>query len=136
MIATVLFREVQILERVDSLAQEIAKDYVPRSGLHTITVLNGALHFASALRFAIAKANPDLGFVMTSDTIHLASYHGTDSSGEVKKISDLTHSVEGKHVLIRCDTSGYGFLYVSYIFVVKSILTKLFGREQSIQNMC
>ena len=37
---------------------------------------------------------------MTSDTIHLASYHGTGSTGEVKKISDLTHPVTGKHVLI------------------------------------
>jgi hypoxanthine phosphoribosyltransferase len=98
--ATVLFREAEIDERVQTLAQEIAADYAPKGGLHTVTVLNGALHFASALRFAVSKADPDLGFKMTSDTIHLASYHGTESTNEVKKISDLTHSVEGKHVLI------------------------------------
>jgi hypoxanthine phosphoribosyltransferase len=93
-------REAEIDERVQTLAQEIAADYAPKGGLHTVTVLNGALHFASALRFAVSKADPDLGFKMTSDTIHLASYHGTESTNEVKKISDLTHSVEGKHVLI------------------------------------
>jgi hypoxanthine phosphoribosyltransferase len=98
--ATVLFREAQIAERVDSLAAEIAADYAPRGALHTVTVLNGALHFASALRFAVARANPNLGFVMTSDTIHLASYHGTESTNEIKKISDLTQPVTGKHVLI------------------------------------
>lgn len=98
--AKVLFREAQIDERVATLAKEIAADYAPKGGLHTVTVLNGALHFASALRFAVSKANPGLGFNMTSDTIHLASYHGTESTNEVKKISDLTHSVEGKHVLI------------------------------------
>ena len=106
--ANVLFREAQITERVASLAQEIAADYASRGGLHTVTVLNGALHFASQLRFAISKANPELGFEMTSDTIHLASYHGTGSSGEVKKISDLTHPVTGKHVLILEDIVDTG----------------------------
>lgn len=98
--ANILFTEAEINERTESLAAEIAADYAPRGGLHTVTVLNGALHFASALRFAVSKQNPELGFKMTSDTIHLASYHGTGSTGEVKKISDLTHPVTGKHVLI------------------------------------
>lgn len=98
--AKVLIHEADIDERVASLAREIAADYAPRGGLHTVTVLNGALHFASALRFAISKTDPDLGFKMTSDTIHLASYHGTETTNEVKKISDLTHPVTGKHVLI------------------------------------
>lgn len=98
--ATELFTAEQIHDRVQSLAAEIAADYSQRSALHTITVLNGSLHFSSALRLAIARHDPTLGAQMTSDTIHLASYHGADSSGEVQKISDLTHDVEGKHVLV------------------------------------
>ena len=100
MVVRELLSEAQIQERIGTLAEEIAKVYAERGSLHTVTVLNGSLHISSALRLAVAKADPDLCTHMTSDTIHLASYHGTDSTGEIKKISDLTHTVEGKHVLI------------------------------------
>lgn len=100
MAAHELFGSAQLQERIRALASEIAGDYAERGSVHTVTVLNGSLHFSSALRLALAEANADLGAAMTSDTIHLASYHGTGSTGEVKKISDLTHSVEGKHVLV------------------------------------
>lgn len=100
MVARELFGSAQLQERIRVLANEIAGDYAERGSVHTVTVLNGSLHFSSALRLALAEANADLGATMTSDTIHLASYHGTGSTGEVKKISDLTHSVEGKHVLV------------------------------------
>ena len=100
MAARELFGSAQLQERIRGLANEIAGDYAERGSVHTVTVLNGSLHFSSALRLALAEANADLGATMTSDTIHLASYHGTGSTGEVKKISDLTHTVEGKHVLV------------------------------------
>lgn len=108
MAARELFGAQQLQERIQSLASEIARAYVDRDGLHTITVLNGSLHFASVLRLAIAQADARLAERMTSDTIHLASYHGTGSTGEVKKISDLTHSVEGKHVLVLEDIVDTG----------------------------
>ncbi|MBL8121948.1 hypoxanthine phosphoribosyltransferase [Candidatus Saccharibacteria bacterium] len=108
MAARELFGAQQLQERIQSLASEIARAYVDRDGLHTITVLNGSLHFASVLRLAIAQADASLAERMTSDTIHLASYHGTGSTGEVKKISDLTHSVEGKHVLVLEDIVDTG----------------------------
>ena len=95
-----LFSAKQLRERTEALGVELAAAYAAKGGLHTITVLNGSLHFASALRLAVAAAQPALGELMTSDTIHLASYEGTGSTGEVKKISDLTHPVTGKHVLI------------------------------------
>lgn len=108
MAARELFTAAQIQERITSLAAEIAPAYAKRGGLHTVTVLNGSLHFASHLRLAIAAADSSLGARMTSDTIHLASYHGTGSTGEVKKISDLTHDVTGKHVLILEDIVDTG----------------------------
>ncbi|QQS19713.1 hypoxanthine phosphoribosyltransferase [Candidatus Saccharibacteria bacterium] len=100
MTAKELFSAQQIKVRIRSLAQEIAAAYAPKDSLHTVTVLNGSLHFSSELRLAVAEVNPRLGTTMTSDTIHLASYHGTGSTGEVRKISDLTHSVADKHVLV------------------------------------
>lgn len=95
-----LFSADALRARIESLAQEIAAAYKQRGSLHTITVLNGSLHFASALRLAIAQIDPNLAIHMTSDTIHLVSYHGTESSGSVRKISDLTGSIDAKHVLI------------------------------------
>lgn len=95
-----LFSAEALRVRIESLAQEIAAAYKERGSIHTITVLNGSLHFASALRLAIAQVDPSLALHMTSDTIHLASYHGTESSGNVRKISDLTGSIDAKHVLI------------------------------------
>ena len=95
-----LFTAKQLQERIRSLAAEIAAAYAQKGGLHTVTVLNGSLHFSSSLRLAVAEANFTVGKAMTSDTIHLASYHGTGSTGEVKKRSDLTHPVTGKHVLV------------------------------------
>ncbi len=90
----------QIQKRISTLGAEIARVYAKRGSVHTVTVLNGALHFASALRLAIAEADSTLAQHTSSDTVHLASYHGTDSTGKVEKISDLTHSVAGKHVLV------------------------------------
>ena len=98
--ARALFTSAQLKRRVKQMAEEIAEAYKDRGGLHTVTVLNGSLHFSSALRLAIAEASSTLDDCMTSDTIHLASYLGTGSTGEVKKISDLTHPVTGKHVLV------------------------------------
>lgn len=98
--ASELFTAEQISARVTALAAEIARVYESRGGLHTVTVLNGSLHFSSVLRLGVAEASSTLGVSMTSDTIHLSSYHGIGSTGEVKKISDLTHPVTGKHVLV------------------------------------
>jgi len=108
MVARELLSADRIQKRINKMAEEIASVYAERGGLHTVTVLNGSLHFASALRLAAVQADTSLGALMTSDTIHLASYHGTDSTGEVCKISDLTHSVEGKHVLVLEDIVDTG----------------------------
>lgn len=108
MVARELLSADRIQKRINKMAEEIASVYADRGGLHTVTVLNGSLHFASALRLAAVQADTSLGALMTSDTIHLASYHGTDSTGEVRKISDLTNSVEGKHVLVLEDIVDTG----------------------------
>lgn len=108
MLARELLSASVIQDRVKSLAAEIATVYLQKGELHTITVLNGSLHFSSALRLAIAEKQPALGESMTSDTIHLASYHGTGSSGRVRKISDLNHPITGKHVLVLEDIIDTG----------------------------
>lgn len=83
----------EIRARVQELGAEIAADYQGKE-LHLVCVLNGAFIFAADLVRAI-----DLP--LTLDFISVSSYgEGTETSGQVKLVKDLDHSLEGRHVLL------------------------------------
>ena len=83
----------QIAERVQELGAEIRDEYEGKD-LHLICVLNGAFMFMADLVRAI-----DLP--LTMDFLAVSSYgEGTSSTGEVRLVKDLTHSLHGRHVLL------------------------------------
>src|SRR5690625_2057752 len=83
----------EISQRVAELGAEIRRDYAGKD-LHLICVLNGAFIFMADLVRAI-----DLP--LTMDFLAVSSYgEGTSSSGEVRLVKDLTHSLNGRHVLL------------------------------------
>lgn len=83
----------QISERIKELGQEITEEYTGKE-LHLICVLNGAFMFMADLVRAI-----DLP--LTMDFLAVSSYgEGTSSSGEVRLVKDLSHSLHGRHVLL------------------------------------
>lgn len=83
----------QIAARVQELGSEIASDYEGKD-LHLICVLNGAFIFMADLVRAI-----DLP--LTLDFLAVSSYgEGTSTSGEVRLVKDLSHSLSGRHVLL------------------------------------
>lgn len=83
----------QIAARVSELGKEITAEYRGKE-LHLICVLNGAFMFMADLVRAI-----DLP--LTMDFLAVSSYgEGTRSSGEVRLVKDLTHSLSGRHVLL------------------------------------
>ncbi len=85
--------EAEISARVRELGAEITRDYQGKD-LHLICVLNGAFMFMADLVRAI-----DLP--LTMDFLAVSSYgEGTTSSGEVRLVKDLSHSLNGKHVLL------------------------------------
>ncbi len=85
--------EAEISGRVAELGAEIRADYEGKE-LHLICVLNGAFIFMADLVRAI-----DLP--LTMDFLSVSSYgEGTESSGQVKLVKDLDHSLEGKHVML------------------------------------
>ena len=78
--------------KVSAIAAQIAVDYADKNPIF-IAVLNGAFMFASDL-LKLLPIPCEIAF------IKLASYNGTESTGQVKNLIGLNHSVEGRHLII------------------------------------
>lgn len=90
---SVLIEEDKVIEKVKELAAKINKDYAGRS-LHIICILKGSVFFTCDL----AKY---IDVPVTLDFMSVSSYgDGTSSSGYVTIQQDLTHSIQGKDVLL------------------------------------
>ena len=90
----VLYSQTTIAERVAELGQEITLSYEPGTELCVVCVLKGSILFYADLVRAIEQP-------LHCEFIGISSYgDATKSSGVVKITSDLTHSIEGRHVLI------------------------------------
>ncbi|MBQ6808350.1 MAG: hypoxanthine phosphoribosyltransferase [Firmicutes bacterium] len=95
-IGKILLDENTIQQRVSELAKEITEDYVRMGAdeLVTVGILRGSVLFLSDLIRRI-ELPVDLDFMAVS------SYGGsTTSSGEVRIMKDLSHRIQGRHVLI------------------------------------
>jgi hypoxanthine phosphoribosyltransferase len=88
----VLYSRERISAEVERLAARITADY---SGcdLHLIVVLKGAFLFAADLV-------RHLSLPLTIDFVQLSSYRGTESSGSVTCMRELTQKLSGRHVLV------------------------------------
>jgi hypoxanthine phosphoribosyltransferase len=87
-----LFDVPQIAKRVQELGAQITRDYAGES-LICIGVMKGALIFLADLVRAIELPT-------TMEFIGVASYHGTQSTGNVRLTHDLTADIRDKHVLL------------------------------------
>jgi len=101
-----LYSAEQVTESVEKLGQSLAERYSEQGEVHVLTVLNGAIHFASDVRRSMQRAVPDL--LMTSDSIRVASYTDNQTSGTVRHRPTLTESLEDKHVLLAEDVYDTG----------------------------
>jgi hypoxanthine phosphoribosyltransferase len=91
----VLFSEVQIAERIATIAKEIAARRPER--LLVVPVLKGSFVFAADLIRAMHHAglSPEVDFMI------LASYRaGTSSSGRVEVLRDIEADVKGRDVIL------------------------------------
>ena len=89
----VLITEDELRARIAELGQQIARDYE-----HDNPILVGVLQGAFLFMADLIRAIP---IPLTTDFIGLASYGaGADSTGVVRLISDMSMSIEGRHVLI------------------------------------
>src|SRR5713101_6863910 len=105
----VLLTESEIHARVRELAQEIRRDF-PDS-LHLVAVLKGAFIFLSDLVRQMSGA-------VSLDFMAVSSYaKGTSSSGEVRLLTDLDTTLDGKNVVIIEDIvdTGLTLMYLQDI---------------------
>lgn len=107
-IREVLFTENQIKEKINELGTQITLDYQGKD-LLLIGVLKGANVFMSDLMRKIQ-------IPLSIDFIAVSSYGlSTESSGVVRIIKDLDHSIEDKDVLIVEDIIDTG-LTLDYLY--------------------
>mgnify|MGYP001404397323 CR=1 FL=1 len=88
----ILFDENALRNRIKTLGKQITADHVGHE-LVVVGVLKGAVVFLTDLIRAI-----DLPLEV--DFIGVQSYEGTESTGQVRLVHDLTCEIKGKHVLI------------------------------------
>ncbi|MGZ4106391.1 MAG: hypoxanthine phosphoribosyltransferase [Tumebacillaceae bacterium] len=103
----ILFTEEQVAARVAELGAMIAADYEGQD-LLVIGILKGAAMFMGDLIKRIDK-------VVEIDFMAVSSYgKSSESSGVVRILKDLDHSIEGRHVLIVEDIIDSG-LTLAYL---------------------
>ena len=103
----IVITEDQLRARIAELGAAIARDYAGQNPV-LVGVLQGAFLFMADL----IRATP---IDLTTDFIGLSSYgSGTTSSGQVRLVSDLSMSIEDRHVLIVEDIVDTG-LTLAYL---------------------
>lgn len=105
-----LYTAKQLETRIAELGAEITKDYLEiGEEVVLIGVLKGSILF-------LADLCRQIQLPVTMDFMSIASYgDGTKSSGVVQITSDLSRSIEGKHVIIVEDIIDTG-LTAHYLF--------------------
>jgi len=117
-----LFTAEQIATRVEELAAEIGEDYAGKNPL-LIGVLKGAWMFLADLTRSITIPHQ-------IDFIHVASYgSGTESSGEVRFLTDLSTPIAGRHVILVEDIVDTGL-------TLSNLVNRLKEREPASVAIC
>jgi hypoxanthine phosphoribosyltransferase len=91
-IKKILIDEASITNKVKEIASQINKDY-GNERIILVGLLSGSIPFLAALMKYI-EVDCEIDFMDVS------SYHGTQSSGEVRILKDLTKPIDSKNVII------------------------------------
>tara|TARA_B100001029_G_C15002095_1_gene418726 strand:- start:239 stop:775 length:537 start_codon:yes stop_codon:yes gene_type:complete len=79
-----------------------------------IAVLNGSFLFASDIMRKINLENAEISF------IKLASYLGTESTGEVKELIGINHDISGRNIVVLEDIIDTGNTLEQIVSLLKS----------------
>ena len=88
----VMYTEEEVLKRIKEMGEQISKDYGDQP-IKLISVLKGGAFITCELAKRITTPPVSLDFMS------LSSYQGTTSTGVVKIIKDLDHSIDGENVI-------------------------------------
>lgn len=107
-----LFIAEQIADRVAELGAEITEDYAGKNPL-LVGILKGAWMFLADLTRAMTIPHQ-------CDFIRVSSYgSGTESSGEVRLLTDLSTPIRGRHVILIEDIVDTGHTLATLVKVLK-----------------
>ena len=106
----VLLDEETVDARIKELGEKISKEYAGRE-VHLVCVLKGGVFFMTELAKRITVP-------VTMDFMSVSSYgNETSSSGVVRIVKDLDHSIENKHVIVVEDIVDSGNT-LSYLLTI------------------
>lgn len=107
---SVLLDEETVDARIKELGEKISKEYAGRE-VHLVCVLKGGVFFMTELAKRITVP-------VTMDFMSVSSYgNETSSSGVVRIVKDLDHSIENKHVIVVEDIVDSGNT-LSYLLTI------------------
>lgn len=107
-IQTILYSQDDINQRLNQLANTITEKYRDQFPV-IVSVMTGAMVFATDM---IKRMN----FKLNVDYVDVSSYENSDqSTGQVKLVQDLSHSIKGRPVIIMEDIidTGYTLQYLT-----------------------
>jgi hypoxanthine phosphoribosyltransferase len=102
----VIISQAELQERIAELGAELSRDLG-----HDRPILVGVLQGAFLFMADLIRA---MSIDLTTDFIGVASYAGGKTSGQVRIVSDLSMSIEGRHVVVVEDIVDTG-LTLSYL---------------------
>lgn len=108
----VYLTEEEIRQRVWEMGQDISLDYKGKVPI-MISVLNGSFIFAADLV-------RHLDIQLKVEFVRLASYEGTESSGEVMEILGLRNDIKGEDILIVEDIVDTGLTLSRFVAEIES----------------
>ncbi len=93
------FEEIQAA--IKKMAVQMKRDFEGKSALF-VCILNGSFMFASDLMKELELNDAEISF------LKLASYSGTNSTGEIKELIGLNEEIEGRTVVVLEDIVDSG----------------------------
>lgn len=97
----VLLSEEEIQDRLTQMAREI-DTYYKGEEILVICVLRGAIYFMTDLTKKMKTP-------MALDFIRVSSYDGTETTGKINVVNDITEDIKGKKVLLVEDIIDTGY---------------------------
>lgn len=114
-IEEILLSQEQIISKCEELGKKLSKDYEGKTPIF-IGLLKGAVPF-------LAELIKHIECPMEIDFIDVASYSGTQSTGKVTFLKDVTSNVEGRHIVFVEDIidTGLTLSEVAKVFKQRNI---------------
>ena len=101
----VLVNAAEITESVDKVAREIVADNENNDKLYFVTVLLGARRFSEDLKARIEAIS---SIKVENYDIRVQSYDGTQSTGKVRVVQDISQDIKGLDIILIDDIFDSG----------------------------